>query len=170
MTLTKPFTRALAAGALLAGLWSPVSAADISGAATICYKLVVASLFPRDDKVAAKERLAQDTARIAELQLKLYAESRRAVLVVLQGMDTSGKDGTIRNVFEAVNPVGLHVVHPLQDAEVERQSALRGLVGEVQRVFSALSGGGVRPGTLHPPTATQRERIERVRQSLAQLR
>ena len=43
------------------------------------------------------------------LQESLWAEHRHKVLVVLQGMDTSGKDGTIRHVFEGVNPLGVRV-------------------------------------------------------------
>ncbi|MET3881669.1 PPK2 family polyphosphate kinase [Niastella sp. OAS944] len=44
-----------------------------------------------------------------ELQNLLYAESKHAVLVVLQGMDASGKDGVIRKVFGALNPQGVQV-------------------------------------------------------------
>jgi PPK2 family polyphosphate:nucleotide phosphotransferase len=44
--------------------------------------------------------------RLTDLQARLYAESKRSLLVVLQGRDTSGKDGTIRRVFDAVNPQG----------------------------------------------------------------
>jgi PPK2 family polyphosphate:nucleotide phosphotransferase len=44
---------------------------------------------------------------IAELQDRLYASRRHAILLVLQGMDTSGKDGTIRRLFSAVSPQGL---------------------------------------------------------------
>ncbi len=47
--------------------------------------------------------------KLDPLQELLYAEHRHAVLVVLQGMDTSGKDGTIRRVFEGVNPQGVRV-------------------------------------------------------------
>ena len=47
--------------------------------------------------------------RLRELQELLYAENRRALLVVFQGMDTSGKDGAIRNVFSGVNPQGCGV-------------------------------------------------------------
>jgi len=47
--------------------------------------------------------------RLEELQERLWAEHRHKVLVVLQGMDTSGKDGTIRHVFEGVNPSGVRV-------------------------------------------------------------
>src|SRR5437867_11558203 len=45
------------------------------------------------DEAAARAKLGQDVVRLAKLQDVLYAERRHAVLVVLQGMDTSGKDG-----------------------------------------------------------------------------
>ncbi|MDJ0953420.1 MAG: polyphosphate kinase 2 family protein [Acidimicrobiia bacterium] len=48
-------------------------------------------------------------SRLAELQRLLWAEDRHKVLVVLQAMDTGGKDGTIRNVFSGVNPQGIDV-------------------------------------------------------------
>jgi PPK2 family polyphosphate:nucleotide phosphotransferase len=64
---------------------------------------------PGLDKAEGKARLAHDADRIRRLQERLYAESRRALLVVLQGMDASGKDGTIRHVFDAVSPLGLEV-------------------------------------------------------------
>ena len=41
--------------------------------------------------------------------MRLYAEGRRSVLLILQGLDASGKDGTIRRVFTGVNPQGCHV-------------------------------------------------------------
>jgi PPK2 family polyphosphate:nucleotide phosphotransferase len=47
--------------------------------------------------------------RIADLQRVLYADARYALLIVLQGRDASGKDGTIRKVFTAVNPQGCSV-------------------------------------------------------------
>ena len=46
----------------------------------------------------------KQTTRIAELQRVFYADARYALLIVLQGRDASGKDGTIRHVFSAVNP------------------------------------------------------------------
>lgn len=55
-------------------------------------------------------RLAELTPRIDALQDLLYAERRHKVLVVLQGMDTAGKDGTIRHVFSAVDPLGVRAV------------------------------------------------------------
>lgn len=61
------------------------------------------------DKVAAKAQLRDDAAAIDALQDRLYAEGNRALLVVLQGIDTSGKDGTIRAVFNACGPLGVNV-------------------------------------------------------------
>jgi PPK2 family polyphosphate:nucleotide phosphotransferase len=47
--------------------------------------------------------------RLSELQERLWAESEQALLVVMQAIDTGGKDGTIRHVFSGVNPQGVHV-------------------------------------------------------------
>lgn len=57
----------------------------------------------------ADERLLTLNKRLEVLQESLWAEHQRKVLVVLQGMDTSGKDGTISHVFEGVNPLGVRV-------------------------------------------------------------
>jgi PPK2 family polyphosphate:nucleotide phosphotransferase len=64
---------------------------------------------PFDDKHQAKTQLLEDAKVIDDLQDRLYAESSRALLVVLQGMDCSGKDGTIRSVFGEVSPIGIEV-------------------------------------------------------------
>lgn len=56
------------------------------------------------DKERAELQLQENSAAIGELTHRLYAESRRSALLVLQGMDTSGKDGTIRSVLAEVNP------------------------------------------------------------------
>lgn len=61
------------------------------------------------DKKQARISLRKDAAVIDELQDKLYANGDRALLVVLQGMDTSGKSGVIRNVFAMTSPLGLQV-------------------------------------------------------------
>jgi len=58
----------------------------------------------------ADERTLADEEHIMSLQESLHAEGRRSVLIVLQGMDTSGKDGTVRAVFHEVDPLGLRVV------------------------------------------------------------
>ncbi len=56
------------------------------------------------DKDEGERQLQANAVAIGELAYRLYAEDRRAVLLVLQGMDTSGKDGTIRSVLADVNP------------------------------------------------------------------
>jgi PPK2 family polyphosphate:nucleotide phosphotransferase len=63
------------------------------------------------DKAEANEALSKLNQELAALQEVLYAERRHKVLVVLQAMDTGGKDGTIRHVFAGVNPVGLRVAN-----------------------------------------------------------
>ena len=55
------------------------------------------------------EELAAQRRRIRDLQERLYAENERGLLVVLQAMDTGGKDGTIKHVFEGINPQGCRV-------------------------------------------------------------
>jgi PPK2 family polyphosphate:nucleotide phosphotransferase len=65
---------------------------------------------PKDlDKQGTKEKLVKILEELDELQNLLYAESKHSVLVVIQGMDASGKDGTIRNVFGKLNPQGVLV-------------------------------------------------------------
>jgi PPK2 family polyphosphate:nucleotide phosphotransferase len=60
-------------------------------------------------KTAGRERLAEVVERIAVLQQRLYAEAGRSLLVVLQGLDASGKDGVISSVFGGLNPQGCRV-------------------------------------------------------------
>ena len=60
-------------------------------------------------KAEGEEALKGLNARLADLQVRLWAESGQRLLVVLQAMDTGGKDGTIRNVFKGVNPQGVTV-------------------------------------------------------------
>jgi PPK2 family polyphosphate:nucleotide phosphotransferase len=57
----------------------------------------------------ATEPLQEHLTELIKLQNLLYAESRRALLIVLQGMDTSGKDGTIRHVMSGLSPLGVQV-------------------------------------------------------------
>jgi PPK2 family polyphosphate:nucleotide phosphotransferase len=61
------------------------------------------------DKKALQALLTDLGNEMAPLQEALYAEDRRALLVVLQARDTGGKDGAIRHVFAAVNPMGIEV-------------------------------------------------------------
>jgi PPK2 family polyphosphate:nucleotide phosphotransferase len=60
-------------------------------------------------KEAAERVLEKNRERLRELQLALFAEDTRALLVVLQAMDTGGKDGVIRGVFTGFNPQGCRV-------------------------------------------------------------
>ena len=61
------------------------------------------------DKGDAKEMLDAGVQRLSALQEKLWADNRWAILVVLQGVDTSGKDGVIKQVMSGVNPQGCEV-------------------------------------------------------------
>jgi PPK2 family polyphosphate:nucleotide phosphotransferase len=79
----------------------------------------LASVDPADtggldlDKDDGKTMLAEDTERLADLQQRLYAHDRWALLVVLQGMDTAGKDGVIKHMMGGLNPQGCEV-HPFK--------------------------------------------------------
>jgi PPK2 family polyphosphate:nucleotide phosphotransferase len=65
---------------------------------------------PKDlDKQATKEKTAKLVDDLNDLQNLLFAEGKHSVLVVIQGMDASGKDGVIRNVFGKMNPMGVVV-------------------------------------------------------------
>jgi PPK2 family polyphosphate:nucleotide phosphotransferase len=65
---------------------------------------------PKDfDKDDTKQKTTDILLKLDELQNLLYAESKHAVLIVIQGMDASGKDGLIRNVFGKLNPQGVTV-------------------------------------------------------------
>ncbi|MDX1690651.1 MAG: polyphosphate kinase 2 family protein [Acidimicrobiia bacterium] len=75
----------------------------------------LADIDPRDSsafdggKDAGKDYLGFLNDRMEDLQELLYAEGKRRLLVVLQATDTGGKDGTIRHVFDGVNPQGVKV-------------------------------------------------------------
>ncbi|HEY6563142.1 MAG TPA: polyphosphate kinase 2 family protein, partial [Pirellulaceae bacterium] len=62
------------------------------------------------DKESAKKRIQENCKALDHLGYRLYAENRRSLLLVLQGMDTSGKDGTIRSVTSGFNPLSCQVV------------------------------------------------------------
>jgi PPK2 family polyphosphate:nucleotide phosphotransferase len=62
---------------------------------------------PFKDKDKAKEQTQKDAEAIDALQNQLYAEGKRALLVVIQGIDCSGKDGTVRAVFNTCGPIGV---------------------------------------------------------------
>src|SRR4051812_32144374 len=71
------------------------------------------------DRKAAEKQSLKDAAAIDELQDRLYAEHKRPLLVVRQGIDTAGKDGTIRPVFKEVGPLGVSVTAFRRPSEEE---------------------------------------------------
>ena len=65
---------------------------------------------PKDrDKQTTKDETEKLKEKLEELQNLLYADANHAVLVILQGMDASGKDGAIKKVFSGLNPQGISV-------------------------------------------------------------
>jgi PPK2 family polyphosphate:nucleotide phosphotransferase len=72
--------------------------------------LTLSTRAPQDlDKKATKELTGQLKEQLDALQNLLYAESKQAILIIIQGMDASGKDGAIRNVLSGLNPQGVQV-------------------------------------------------------------
>jgi PPK2 family polyphosphate:nucleotide phosphotransferase len=71
------------------------------------------------DKAELRDRLGKLVERIDQLQVALFAENRRALLVVLQGRDASGKDGATRNVFGPLNAQGCVVSAFKRPSELE---------------------------------------------------
>jgi PPK2 family polyphosphate:nucleotide phosphotransferase len=63
------------------------------------------------DKDKTKEKTEKFCERIGELQHLLYADAQHSLLIVLQGMDTSGKDGTVKHVLDSVNPAGVETAN-----------------------------------------------------------
>lgn len=100
-----------------------------------------AGLQKGDEEV--EERIAQAREEMYSLQEWLYAEQERALLIVLQAMDTGGKDGTIKHVMRGLNPQGVHVASFKQPTpeelahdflwRVHRQTPRRGQIGVFNR-------------------------------------
>ena len=65
--------------------------------------------FSLPGKRETRAAIDEGTATLGALQYRLWAERRRSVLLVLQGMDASGKDGAVRRVFSGLNPAGVRV-------------------------------------------------------------
>lgn len=70
-------------------------------------------------KGKARKRIHANALEMADLARRLYAENRRSILLVLQGMDTAGKDSTIRTVMRGVNPRSCQVVSFKKPSEEE---------------------------------------------------
>src|ERR1700741_107699 len=62
-----------------------------------------------EDKTKAKEVLIEGTQVLAELQDRLYAQDKWAVLLIFQAMDAAGKDGLVKHVMSGINPQGCQV-------------------------------------------------------------
>src|SRR2546430_10641934 len=105
--------------------------------------------------------LAKNIARLDELQYLMYAEHRRALLVVLQGIDASGKDGTIRHVMSGLNPQGCRVTAfkvPVGE-ELEHDFLWRGGPGR------SPPGGGAACSPPPPAAVAPRAAAQSMRQS-----
>jgi PPK2 family polyphosphate:nucleotide phosphotransferase len=74
---------------------------------------------PGDDEL--KKALKHERKRLKKLQSVLYADGRYALLVVLQGRDASGKDGTVKKVFRSVNPMGCEVTSFKVPTDIEQE-------------------------------------------------
>jgi len=98
------------------------------------------SKFAPDDthgvsKSHARTSLPDHVEKLAALHDLLYAENQRSLLIVLQGMDAAGKDGTIKHVMSGVNPQGCSVKSFKQPSAVELEhDFLWRKIGEGERV------------------------------------
>lgn len=96
-----------------------------------------------EDKEEGKKKTEKLLKRLDDLQEKLYTEGKRSLLIVLQGMDTAGKDGTIRHVMSGVNPQSCQVTSfkvPTAEEEahdflwrVHQKTPPRGFIGIFNR-------------------------------------
>ena len=91
-------------GALERYLVKPGAAVDFQGRATDDK-----SLFNGSDKSEFDPQFRELQIQLQELQKRLYAQNKHRILVVVQAMDTGGKDGCIRHVFSHIDPQGIHV-------------------------------------------------------------
>lgn len=111
-------------------------------------KVDLSSIDPGDashvgHKDDAKERLQRESEAVDALQERLFAEGQRALLVILQGTDTSGKDGTVRAVFGSTGPAGIALTSFKRPSDVElahdflwrvhRACPMRGTIGIFNR-------------------------------------
>jgi PPK2 family polyphosphate:nucleotide phosphotransferase len=90
----------------------------------------------RGEEASAREQTEVLRTELVALQARLHAESRQRLLVVLQAMDTGGKDGVIRKVFSGVNPLGVRV------ARFERPTPAELARGYLWRVHAQVPAAG----------------------------
>jgi PPK2 family polyphosphate:nucleotide phosphotransferase len=87
-------------------------------------------------KEDSKEETKKLTQKLDSLQEQLYSEHSHKLLVILQAMDTGGKDGVIRRIFEGVNPSGVRVAHFRQPSQEEKDH------GFLWRAYMQVPGEG----------------------------
>lgn len=90
----------------------------------------------KEEREKYEELTAQNTARIAELQDKLYAEAKEGLVILIQAMDAAGKDSTIRHVMSGVNPQGCKVTSFKQPSKEEAAHSF------MWRAFKAMPARG----------------------------
>jgi PPK2 family polyphosphate:nucleotide phosphotransferase len=93
--------------------------------------------FESDQEKKAGKRLREDQEELDELQQMLYARGAKSVLIVLQAMDTAGKDGVIRHVIASLNPQGIKVTPFKKPTEKEKKHRW------LWRIRNALPGKGI---------------------------
>ena len=101
------------------------------------------------DKKAALRVQAKNVLELESLQERLFAESQRALLLVLQSTDTGGKDGTIKHVLSGVNPQGVDV----HSFKAPNDEALKASEHDVAKAARRL---GVHRSTVYRHLARQR--------------
>ncbi len=83
----------------------------------------IAEAGTRAPKKFQKEKIKKELEifkiKLGNLQDLLFAEGKHSLLIIIQGMDASGKDGAVKNVFEAVNPMGCRVIAFKKPSELE---------------------------------------------------
>ncbi|PWG00710.1 PPK2 family polyphosphate kinase [Levilactobacillus bambusae] len=73
----------------------------------------------QSEKVTEQAKLDENVQKLADFQQRLYADKQTGIIILLQGMDASGKDGMIRHVFSGMNPEGTSVANFKQPTSVE---------------------------------------------------
>jgi PPK2 family polyphosphate:nucleotide phosphotransferase len=130
----------------------------------------------RPPKAALEQELGRLTERLEGLQQRLYAEGTRALLVVLQGRDASGKDGTLRRVFGPLEPLGVEATSfkaPTEEElrhdflwRIHRAVPARGIIGVFNRSHYedvlVVRVRGLVPETIWRPRYEQINLFERI--------
>jgi PPK2 family polyphosphate:nucleotide phosphotransferase len=127
--LSAPTKAALKSLAKTVARWQPPLSAATNGKTGTGKKLAPCSMkdfdpdatpFSSGDKARDKVAVEAFATELDELQNIFYADRRHKLLVILQGTDTSGKDGTLRGVFGRISPLGVHTVGWKAPTEDER--------------------------------------------------